>query len=51
MEGYYQCVHTICFSEPTKIGSLKTDRVNKPLHYEKTKLRPQRITVKSSDAS
>ena len=25
------CVHTIRFSEPTKIGSLKTDRVNEPL--------------------
>ena len=30
-EGHFQCVHTIRFSEPTKIGSLKTDRVNGPL--------------------
>ena len=30
-EGHFQCVHTIQFSEPTKIGSLKTDRVNGPL--------------------
>ena len=29
-EGHFQCVHTIRFSEPTKIGSLKTDRVNGP---------------------
>ena len=28
-EGHFQCVHTIRFSEPTKIGSLKTDRVRK----------------------
>ena len=27
-EGRFQCVHTIRFSKPTKIGSLKTDRVN-----------------------
>ena len=27
-EGHFQCLHTIRFSEPTKIGSLKTDRVN-----------------------
>ena len=27
-EGHFHCVHTIRFSEPTKIGSLKTDRVN-----------------------
>ena len=27
-EGQFQCVHTIRFSEPTKIGSSKTDRVN-----------------------
>ena len=26
-EGHLQCVHTIRFSEATKIGSLKTDRV------------------------
>ena len=25
MECHFQCVHTIRFSEPTKIGSLKTD--------------------------
>ena len=31
MEGHFLYVHTICFSEPTKIGSLKTDRVNGPL--------------------
>ena len=30
-ESHFQCVHTIGFSEPTKIGSLKTDRVNGPL--------------------
>ena len=30
-EGHFQCVHTIRFSEPTKTGSLKTDRVNGPL--------------------
>ena len=27
-EGHFQCVRTIRFSESTKIGSLKTDRVN-----------------------
>ena len=31
-EGHFQCVHTIRFSEPTKIESLKTDRVNGPLN-------------------
>ena len=31
-EGHFQCVHTIRFSEPTKIGSVKTDRVNWPLN-------------------
>ena len=31
MEGRFWCVHTIRFSEPTKIGSLKTDRVNGPI--------------------
>ena len=30
-EGLFQCVHTIRFSEPTKIGTLKMDRVNGPL--------------------
>ena len=30
-EGHFQCVHTIRFSEPRKVGSLKTDRVNGPL--------------------
>ena len=29
-EGHFQCVQTIRFSEPTKIRSLKTDRVNGP---------------------
>ena len=29
-EGHFHCVHTVRFSEPTKIGSLKTDRVNGP---------------------
>ena len=29
-EGHFQCVHTIRIAEPTKIGSLKTDRVNGP---------------------
>ena len=28
LEGHFQCVHTIEVSEPTKIGSSKTDRVN-----------------------
>ena len=28
LEGHFQCVHTIRFSEPTRIRSLKTDRVN-----------------------
>ena len=31
-EGHFQCVHTIRFSEPTKIESLKTDHVNGPLN-------------------
>ena len=30
LEGHFQCVHTIRFSEPTKIGSLKTGRVDGP---------------------
>ena len=30
-EGYFYCVHTIRFSEPTKIGFLKSDRVNGPV--------------------
>ena len=29
-EGHVQCVHTIRFSEPTKIGFVKKDRVNVP---------------------
>ena len=29
-EDHFQCVLAIRFSEPTKIGSLKTDRVNGP---------------------
>ena len=29
-KGNFQCVHTIRFSELTKIGSLETDRVNGP---------------------
>ena len=32
LEGHFQCVHTIRLLEPTKIGLLKTDRVNGPLH-------------------
>ena len=32
LEGHFQCVQTIRFSEPTKIGSLKMDRVNGPLN-------------------
>ena len=32
-EGHFQCVHTIRFSEPRKIGSLKTDRVNGCLRH------------------
>ena len=31
-EGHFQCVHMIRFSEPTKIRSLKTDRVNGSLY-------------------
>ena len=31
LEGHLQCVYTIRFSEPTKIESLKMDRVNWPL--------------------
>ena len=31
-EGHFQCVYTIRLSEQTKIGSIKTDRVNGPLH-------------------
>ena len=31
-EGLFQCVHMFRFSEQTKIGFLKTDRVNGPLH-------------------
>ena len=34
-EGHFQCIHTIRFSEPTQIGSLKTDRVNAPLLNDK----------------
>ena len=34
LEGHFQCVRTIRFSEPTKIGSLETDRVNGPLHCD-----------------
>ena len=30
-EGHFQCVHKIRFSEPAKIGSLKSDLVNGPL--------------------
>ena len=33
MEGHFWCVHTIRFSEPTKIISLKTDRVNGPYRF------------------
>ena len=29
-EGHFYCVHTIRFSEPTKIGSLKSDHENMP---------------------
>ena len=29
-EGHFQCVHTIRFSEPAKVGSLKTNCVNGP---------------------
>ena len=29
-EGHFQCLHTIRFLEPTKIGCLKTDRENRP---------------------
>ena len=31
-EVHLYCVHTIRFSEPTKIGSLKSDRVSGPFH-------------------
>ena len=30
LEDHFLCVHTIQFSEPGNIGSLKTDRVNRP---------------------
>ena len=33
-KGQFQCVQTIQFSEPTKMGSLKTDRVNGPLYLQ-----------------
>ena len=33
-EGHLQCVHTIRFLKPTKIGSLKTDSVNGPLEVK-----------------
>ena len=29
-DGHFYCVHTIRFSEPTKVGSLKSDRMNEP---------------------
>ena len=29
-KGHFQCVHTIRFSEPTKVGPLKTNGVNGP---------------------
>ena len=29
-EGHSQCVHMVRFSEPTKIGSSKTDHVKGP---------------------
>ena len=35
MEGHFQCVHKVRFSEPTKIGSLKTDCVNGPKYTQK----------------
>ena len=38
-EGPFQCVHTIRFSEPAKIGSLKTDRVNGPLNRVQMKFK------------
>ena len=38
-EGHFQCVHMIRFSEPTNIGSLKTDRVNGPLSFAFIKMR------------
>ena len=34
MEGHFQHVHTINFSEPTNTGSLKTDLLNWPLDLE-----------------
>ena len=37
-EGHFQCVHTVRFSEPTKIGSLITDRVNGPLDYQQKRM-------------
>ena len=30
MESHFYCVHTIRFSEPTKIGSLQKESVNGP---------------------
>ena len=35
LEGHFQGVHTIRFSEPTKVGCLKTDRVNGPIDVVK----------------
>ena len=34
MEGHFQYVYTISFSEPTNNGSLKTDLLNRPLDIE-----------------
>ena len=38
LEGHFQCIHTIRFSEPTKIRSLKTDCVNGYLESQHLKL-------------
>ena len=32
-EGHFYCVYTIRFSEPTKVGSLKLDCVDRPYEY------------------
>ena len=41
LEGHIQCFHTIRFSGPTKIRSLKTDRVNGPLRGDLSQRSPK----------
>ena len=33
VDNHFQCVHTTRFSEPTKVESLETNRVNGPLNH------------------